>query len=87
VAHLFVAVLDVNAGLPSQWRVSAEAATEQELRDQATHDGRTWIRVRNNGADVDSGTISLTEPATGRVSAGRVYRLTRSNLPKLHPFP
>lgn len=87
MAHLFVAVLNANAGMPSQWRVSAEAATEKELRDKATHDGRTWVRVQDSAADVDRGTISLAlADGTGK-SPGRVFRLTRSKLPKLHPFP
>jgi hypothetical protein len=83
MAELFVAVLDDNRDLPFQWQVSAEAATEQELRDLPFHDGTVWQRRRKN-SDVDEGAITLFLDSTNEPSNGRVFRVTRSELPEMH---
>ncbi len=87
MAEFFVAVLNDNSGLPSQWRVSAESSSEEDLHQNGTHNGNTWMRVQDKDMDQDRGTISLPDAKSGKKSPGRVYRITRSKLPKLHPFP
>jgi hypothetical protein len=81
--ELFVVVLDDNRDLPFQWQVSAEAATEQELRELPYHNGTVWPRRRKN-SDVDRGAITLYLDSTNEPSSGRVYRVTRSDLPQMH---
>jgi hypothetical protein len=83
MADLFVAVLDDNRDRPYQWQVSAEAATEQELRNYPYHDGTVWQRRRND-SDGDRGAITLYLASTNEPSTGRVYRVTRGELPKMH---
>jgi hypothetical protein len=86
MAHMFIVVLDDNRTESSYWQVSAEADSEQALRANPYHNGTVWPR-RKKDSDVDHGAITLYLDSSNEPADGRVFRITRSDLPKMHAIP